>query len=202
MLISSYHRAPRITHSKQKGVTLIITLIILVAMTLAAIAMVRSVDTSNLIAGNLAFQQSARNAADAGAEAAINIVLPSLITGNQLKCTTVCPSGYISWREPLLEPPVKSWSQFWTSVSGNAYKLSTDQYGNTASFVIQAMCDSSGQGPTCLAPPASITVTCVGSDLGASTQKCTAIPKKYYRITTRVEGPRNSVAYTQTIVTM
>ncbi len=55
----------------QRGVILIITLIVLVAMTLASIAMVRSVDTSTVIAGNLAFKQSATASGDAGLEAAI-----------------------------------------------------------------------------------------------------------------------------------
>jgi Tfp pilus assembly protein PilX len=54
----------------QSGVVLIIALIVLVAMTLAALALVRSVDTNNLIAGNMAFQQAAKHSADAGVEAA------------------------------------------------------------------------------------------------------------------------------------
>jgi Tfp pilus assembly protein PilX len=51
---------------KQQGVVLLIALIILVAMTLAGIGMMRSVDTGVVIAGNLAFRQASLNAADAG----------------------------------------------------------------------------------------------------------------------------------------
>ena len=43
---------------KQRGVVLFIALIALVAMSLAAVALVRSVDTATIIAGNLAFKQS------------------------------------------------------------------------------------------------------------------------------------------------
>jgi len=43
---------------------LIIALIVLVAMTLAGIATMRSVDTATVLAGNIAFRQSALNAAD------------------------------------------------------------------------------------------------------------------------------------------
>jgi len=57
--------------ARQRGVVLIIALIVLVAMTLAGIALVRSVDTSNIIAGNMAFQQSATHLGDVGAETAI-----------------------------------------------------------------------------------------------------------------------------------
>ena len=42
----------------QQGVILFIALIVLVAMSLAGIALMRSVDTNVLIAGNLAFRQA------------------------------------------------------------------------------------------------------------------------------------------------
>ena len=56
--------------NRQHGVVLFIALIILVAMTLAGIALVRSVDTNNIISGNLAFKQSSLLAADRGIQAA------------------------------------------------------------------------------------------------------------------------------------
>ena len=42
----------------QRGLVLFFALIALVAMSLAALALVRSVDTSTLISGNLAFRQA------------------------------------------------------------------------------------------------------------------------------------------------
>ena len=48
----------------QRGVILFIALIVLVAMSLAGIALMRSVDTNVMIAGNLAFRQGATLAAD------------------------------------------------------------------------------------------------------------------------------------------
>ena len=56
----------RVLPSQQRGVVLLIALIILVAMTLAGIGMMRSVDTGNMIAGNLAFRQATLQAGDAG----------------------------------------------------------------------------------------------------------------------------------------
>jgi type IV pilus assembly protein PilX len=55
----------------QRGVVLFFTLIALVVMSLAAVALIRSVDTSNIIAGNLAFKQAGTSSGDAGIEAAI-----------------------------------------------------------------------------------------------------------------------------------
>jgi type IV pilus assembly protein PilX len=56
---------------KQRGVVLFFTLIALVVMSLAAVALIRSVDTSTMIAGNLAFRQSGGSSTDTGIEAAI-----------------------------------------------------------------------------------------------------------------------------------
>lgn len=54
------HNSPKSAKylSSQRGVILFITLIVLVAMTLAAIAMMRSVDTGNTIANNITFGQN------------------------------------------------------------------------------------------------------------------------------------------------
>jgi Tfp pilus assembly protein PilX len=56
---------------KQRGVVLFFTLIALVVMSLAAVALIRSVDTSTMIAGNMAFKQAGTSSGDAGIEAAI-----------------------------------------------------------------------------------------------------------------------------------
>src|SRR5438876_5372677 len=44
--------------SRQRGVVLFIALIVMVAMSLAAIALIRSVDTTTTVIGNLAFRQA------------------------------------------------------------------------------------------------------------------------------------------------
>ena len=54
----------------QRGVVLVISLIVLVALTLAGIALVRSTDTANVIAGNMAFRMGALQAVDTGVETA------------------------------------------------------------------------------------------------------------------------------------
>ncbi len=46
------------TLRRQRGVVLFIALIVMVAMSLAAIALIRSVDTTNILIGNLAFRQA------------------------------------------------------------------------------------------------------------------------------------------------
>ena len=55
---------------RQRGTALFVALIMLVAMSIAAVSLVRSVDTTVVITGNLAFQQTALQVVDYGIEAA------------------------------------------------------------------------------------------------------------------------------------
>lgn len=187
---------------QQTGATLIITLVILVAMTLATIALMRSVDTTNLIAGNLAFRQAAAHAADAGAEDAANSLLPGVVAAHQLACVGTCPQGYISWRNPQQEPPLVGWDDYWSNVQASAVVLPTDAFGNTVSYVVESMCDAAGQVEPCLKTPPSMSGNCSGSDLGAGSQQCIALTRQYYRVTSRVQGVRNTVSFVQVMLAL
>lgn len=67
---------------RQRGVVLLITLVVLVAMMLAGIGMMRSVDTGNLIAGNVAFREAALQASDVGMSAAFGQLLAVATSAN------------------------------------------------------------------------------------------------------------------------
>ena len=69
--------APR---ARQAGVVLMIALIVLVALAIGGIALVRSVGTTSVISGNLAFQQAATREGEVGTETAIR----SIEVGNPL----------------------------------------------------------------------------------------------------------------------
>ena len=96
--------------ARQGGVVLMMALIVLVAMTLAGIALVRSVNTSNIIAGNLAFQQAATHAGDTGTEAAVGWLEANntaALHGDLLG------QGYTASRsDPGLG---QSWDNFWST---------------------------------------------------------------------------------------
>ncbi len=204
------------THSRQKGVVLLITLIMLVAMTLATIAMMRSVDTTNLIAGNLAFQQTSFHAADTGTEQAIAYLYNSIIPNQTCLGTTLatpCPNGYQSYHDPALEPspasPGVTWASYWNSMRGGpgVVALTGLPSGYSGAFVIEALCTQAGmQGQCGTATTTSSTTPPQGQDMGS-----TVIPgnsttstsyQYYYRITTRIEGPRNSVGYVQAYIAL
>lgn len=59
---------------RERGVSLLFALLALVSLSLAGVALVRSVDTSALVMGNLGFKQDATAAADKATQAAIATV--------------------------------------------------------------------------------------------------------------------------------
>jgi type IV pilus assembly protein PilX len=189
---------------RQQGVVLMIALIMLVALTLAGIALVRSVDTTNIIAGNLAFKQSAANAGDIGVESAI-AWLELNKTGAGLH-QDVLVSGYAASWQPAIGA-TQTWDQYWTLLDGNNQIVTVTPSpltGYTVKFAIQRLCNTSGDPVTVALDCATSQTTSnsAGSSRGAGVIQLLFASAVYYRITTRVEGPRNTVSYIQTIVSL
>jgi len=186
----------------QRGVVLMIALIMLVAMTLAGLALIRSVDTSNLIAGNLAFQQAAANYGDIGANTAFTYLQVSPNLNND-----DLPNGYSSNIADPDRPSGQSWDNYWTTVlvpGGRVFSVGTDPVtGNTVSYAIQRMCSLPNLSPTSTTPlnycaQSTVIVPVKGHVSGKQTYTMPA--QVYYRITTRIAGPRHTVSYIQTII--
>lgn len=195
--------------ARQQGVVLFIALIVLVAMSLAGIAMMRSVTTGALIANNLAFKQSATLSADAGIEAARTWLMNNSGVLNWDNPSVTGGSAYFgNWALPdtqFAEDPSKS-SFNWS----NAVTVGTDGAGNTVQYVIQRLCPLSGANPgTDPTAQQCISVSTSGGGSAASGTKGAAgyggyaltVPANaVYRVTVRVSGPRNTTSYVQATV--
>jgi len=205
MLAQHTHRCAMQPRARQKGVVLAITLIVLVAMTLAAIALVRSVDTTNVIAGNLAFKQATVNAADRGTEAAVAWLETTTATNVNLLASDNFPNGY-SAEIPL--NPIVNWDSYWnTFIVPNALRVfvptngNADAAGNVVAYTIHRLCGGPGQpgayGSDCNYSPATYILN---TSQGSGTVVLNSYSQVYYRITIRIDGPRNTVSYVQAIV--
>lgn len=196
----TYRKNERVPlRAKQRGVVLLISLIVLVAMTLAGIALVRAVDTTNIIAGNLAFKQAATHSGDVGIEAAIAWL--ELNNGVQLWNSNL-PNGYMSIRQdPAAD---QSWDNYWTNVlAARSVTLATDAAGNTAAYSIQRMCRDTGDSAAdkgCSVSPITTVSTANSQDAGSIALQYSS--QVYYRITARVVGPRNTVSYVQAVIAL
>lgn len=190
----------------QRGAVLFISLIVLVAMSLAGLAMMRGVDTGALIANNLAFKQGATIAGDAGIEAARSWLMAN--TGatlyNDQPGVTNGTGYWATWQQGLdfTSSDADTTNNFdWSTRS---VALAADAAGNQVNYVIHRMCDAVGN-------PASINCIRVTDSTGstASSSKGAAAfgtyaisspSQAFFRITVRVIGPRNTVSYVQAVV--
>ena len=188
----------------QSGVVLIVALIILIAMTIAGIAMIRSVDLTNIIAGNLAFKQAATHSGDTGVETAFNWLTANNV-GTFLH-TDVANQGYsANGNDPARSPAAGvTWETYWATLPANRIRtLAPDAAGNTVSYIIDRLCANAGN-PTGGANCSASTVSSVASGSGeeAGEKAITAPSAIYYRITVRIAGPRNTVSFVQSTVTL
>jgi len=192
----------RMSAMRQRGTVLFIALIVLVAMTLAGIAIMRSVDTATLIAGNLAFKQSTIQSSDNGVEQAYQW----LIANRAVLANTNLGTGYYSSR-PGAEP---DWNDPLTWAS--AISLGADAAGNTTSYLIHRLCNcpdtpyngtcATGTAQQCALTSASTTPPPPGQgdSFAVGAPGYLEDPKVFYRITVRTQGPRNTTSYVQTMV--
>ncbi|MCK6406424.1 MAG: hypothetical protein L6Q60_10455 [Rhodocyclaceae bacterium] len=191
-----------------------ISLIIMVVMTIGAVSLMRTVDTTNLVAGNLAFQQAATRSAEAGIEDAIRNVLEtgaatSLwnddLTRGYVASTPASgtPTDWDAyWRTTLNPNPIASPSTP-RSCADRVCSLPTDASGNRVSYHVQRLCLTTGDplsDPTGCAS-AERKSPLEGNPLNPNAPKYKKLSQYYYRITVRVTGPRNTVSFVQAIVT-
>ena len=195
----------------QRGVVLIVALIILVAMTLAGIGLVRSVDIANIIAGNLAFRQAATRSGDAGIETAI-VWLEANKAGTVLQ-NDEPNSGYSASGNSATRSPAAgvSWDTYWASMPQNRIryllvdndnKPLPDGAGNTVGFVIDRMCALAGPSDGASCTSSTAISSAGGSSMESGEKPFEFSSATYYRITARIAGPRGTVSYVQAMVAM
>lgn len=148
----------------QRGLVLFIALIALVVMSLAAVALIRSVDTSTMIAGNLAFKQSATNSGDGGLLRGINTWLAaksavspptdlysdSYTDGYYATATALATkNSYVGMTSYEMLTKDKTWgaansAQGQVADCNGFFTSGTDCSGNTVRYVIERMCELPG----------------------------------------------------------
>lgn len=193
---------------KQRGVVLFFALIALLAMSLAAVALIRSVDTNTMIASNLAFKQSATTSGDAGIEFAINWLSARAAQARLANISTADPNHPLNIDQPALGYYSSANSAVsltdgtviqWTDADSSTEMI--DGSGNKIRVIIQRMCPTPGvPGAGCLLGTSSINNGSHAIALGSHI--CAACPGStsqsiQFRITARSEAPRNSISYVQ-----
>lgn len=198
------------------GAVLLAALVMLIALMLGASALMRMVESANLLSGNLAFKRAATLAAEAGAEAAIGWL------GQQ-------DAAMLAQDHPALGYYASDAANFdaagnrsdgqasrvdWQAdnCAGAAFArcLKTvalpgpDAAGHTVRYVVQRLCAATGPhassgGCAFHLPAEAESSSRTGLGYGRS-QRLAGAPLAYYRIAARASGPRNTVSVIEVLV--
>ncbi|MDD3379911.1 MAG: hypothetical protein PHD68_01660 [Rugosibacter sp.] len=218
-----HFRQRRVIQAKiqaQRGVVLLLALIMLIAMTLAGIVMYRQIGTGLIIARNLSFKRTATVAADRGIEAARVWLVAQTAAGLERgERTAGYYPGWCNTKLDLNDTPdadndgipdncgtTPAPSEFdpltynWTNA---VIATNDDGAGNEVRYVIHRMCQVPGAinaaGQQCV----TIGSTLAGGSHSAASygsQPLSNTFQPYFRVTTRVQGPTNTMVYTQAIM--
>jgi len=178
----------------QRGYMLLLVLVALVAMMISGIALVRSMDTSQLVAGNLASRNATVNSADAGVQAAVTWIQANATNG--VLNADAPANGYYSYGTN------QAWtsSAFWSTCANCTFP---DAAGNQISWSVSRLCKVTGTptaaGNFCSSLNGS---TGAGGSYSSDAVNFNGSAKYFYRITVQVVNTRNSSSLSQTFVTL
>lgn len=212
-------RSPQ-RRSAQRGVVLLLALIMLVAMTLAGIVMYRQIGTGLIIARNLAFKRTATVAADRGIEAARTWLVAQTAAG--LEQGSVAASYYPGWCNISLNvgnlpdanndgisdncgvtPAPSAFDPLTYNWANSVVATNDDGAGNEVRYVIHRLCQIPGGIDAANQQCVTIGSTLTGGSHGAVSYGSLPLSntfQPYFRVTSRVLGPTNTVGYTQVIM--
>ena len=219
-------RIPSLAPAPQRGVAMFVTLITLVLLAFGAITLLRSVNTGTIITGNLAFQEAALTSGDAGTEAAIRWLAAhsggtELFNGNESAgyyATSADGCDMTGTATPKDAADDVNWvgADAGESCNMTAFVAPAGTTGvgegYTIAYVINRMCNAEGDPNAVLAADGTTPMACswyvspsgnaASSRMGASygNTPLAGNAQHYYRITTRIAGPRNTVRYVQAFV--
>lgn len=197
--------------SNQRGVVLFIALIVLVAMTLAGLAMFRQVGTGIIIAGNLAFKDNATSVSDLGIETG----RAWLVGQSSGTLQSDVASGYCSSWQPNFDPTTHGWTGAANCAagvgmpsSGSVQVTADDGTGNEVRYVVHRLCRCTGAlNAVCPdgQPQECSTLGSAGAGGSKGGGQYGVLPlantmQPYFRITVRTAGPRNTVSYVQAVM--
>jgi Tfp pilus assembly protein PilX len=209
----------------QRGISMLFALLALVILGFGAVALTRSIETGTLIMGNLGFKQDTLASSNSGAEMAIGwlqaqLATPALAAALNSNMNT---HGYYARATDKLDAtatrtsatnklPLVNWDGDCNGIPSGSYEScdmvpfteAANVNGNKVQWLITRLCDQEGVPSginLCVRPAAASTSTAVErGDLTPGGRISNGVSSPYYRIIVRIQGPRNTVSYTESLV--
>ncbi|MCX7208704.1 MAG: hypothetical protein NT086_22535 [Proteobacteria bacterium] len=209
-------RTPHPSAASQHGLVLFIALIVLVIMTLAGIAMVRSITTSTQVANNLSLRQGTTAAADVALETArqwlINIsrATPATLNADSADngysatntANPIDTTDSTQWRagsgwvwvansctpKPCTPAPMPQATSAATVANANGF---------STAYLIQRSCNNNAAPSPVIDTAAAIGNPCNLVQNDPSKPRTSTTLNVNYLITVRIQGPKNTVSFYQ-----
>lgn len=186
------------TPAKQRGIiATFIAIIVLVATLIAAAALTVSVNSSNTIAGNMAFRQGLVQES----ERAYGAVMSGFDFDVAADDNDQPAAGYFATIQPYAAG--SGIPNLLASAAPGGATLPPSVTGNSVRYVIERLCTAVGPATksTCIIPLATSNGGSVSNQTGdQGNTNFLSGTSAAYRLTVRVDGPRGSVGYMQTIL--
>lgn len=195
---------------RQRGIVVVISLIVLVVMTLAAVGLIRSMDTATVVSHNLTFKQVSLQLGDIGTEAATNELAYFAGSSADAAFPSGCAANGSCRYFPVMQtlstlgvPATTNWSNvanissvtFPTTFNG----LNALPSGYTVQYVVERLC-------TGTLPITNISSNCYslapeeGGSKKLGSPVFTTTESIYYRATIRVADAKGASTLTQVIL--
>lgn len=206
---------------QQRGLVLLISLIMLIALTLGGLALFRQAGSGTLAASNMAFKKAALLASDRGLEQARNWIRTPTVS---LEQASVANGYFAAWcnisvtgsmpdintdgkeDDCRASPSLSVFDPVNYNWANSVLVTSDDGNGNEIRYVIHRLCRIPGPHGTTNSDgvPQECVTRSDGLSSGGGSEAITygtaglkGALRIYYRVTTRTIGPRNSLVYAQ-----
>ena len=184
-------RRRRSGHQNQRGIIVLIALIAMLALAYAGTALMRSVDATTAVTGNIGLSQGAVLAADTAVEHAVAALFERHLISDPAADDET--QSYYASRQPQEDSRGIPFRLQQLANYANDARIVDAGAGNVARYLIERMC--TGEGPatreTCLLTPA-IDAPAPGT---ITAPEPPAVP--LFRQTIRVDGPAGAVVFVQ-----
>lgn len=195
-------RARRAAPRSQSGVVLFIALIVMVALSIAGIALIRSVDTGLSVVGNLGFRQASIPPSTWAVENAIS----AMFEAKKIDLEAVdAANNYFPYRYEIKAGKSEDTMGVPYHLQGekpsnypSTFQKTNDGAGNTIRYVIERMCLDEGPATAAncdMSPPKKSEAT-----TAMELTKPDLVRVPFYRLTVRVDGPNNTTTYAQAML--
>lgn len=223
-----HYRHSTFNDADQSGIVLFFALLALAVMSIASVALIRSVDTNALLSGNLVFRQSANTTTNVALEGITETIAKSVsLTASTANHPTL--GYYANCSQFDTQPDLQACDGnrltmvTWdgsnsalvpTQTDGNdEIRNGVDRQGNQIRYVVERMCNYT-QAELDAGSAVSDASRCMMASSPSNGQKCshnannrelfrqcvTSSDSPLYRVTLRITGPKNTVTYMQSFI--